>query len=134
MNFFKKIANINSLVKGFNGTYLMINELESNINNHYSTDYSEFEEDLYILSYLCRNVILDKMELYNWSMETSIIVPMISKKYITIIIAYQQTIGRIYALGERLSVLDNVNNILDKGDFYNKIDTTIPKHIKFMFS
>ena len=134
MKFFKKVTEFNNLAKGFNGVYQMINELEAKINNHYSTDYSEFEEDLFFLAYLSRNVILNRIEIYNWDMNSRIIVPMIYKGYSTLIFVYQETIGRIYVLSEKLLVSDEVNEILDKGNAYYEVDKIIPSHIKHMIT
>ena len=134
MKFFKKVTEFNNLAKGFNGVYQLINELEAKINNHYSTDYSEFEDDLFFLAYLSQNAILNRIEIYNWDMNSRIIVPMINKGYSTLIFVYQETIGRIYILSEKLLILDKVTEILDKGNAYYEIDKTIPSHIKHMIT
>jgi len=130
MKFFKKGIEFNNLAKGFNGTFVMINELETKIQHNYSNDYSEFEQDLLILAYLCRKEILDRMEEYNWSMGSPIIVPMMSKGRLTVTFAFQQTVGRLYSLAEKLLLSDEVNEILDKGNAYFEIDRAIPNHVK----
>lgn len=130
MNFFKKGIEFNNLAKGFNGTFVMINELETKIQHNYSDDYSEFEQDLLILAYLCRKEILDRMEEYNWSMGSPIIVPVMSKGRLTVTFAFQQTVGRLFSLAEKLSISDEVNEILDKGNAFFEIDRAIPNHVK----
>lgn len=130
MIFFKKGIEFNNLAKGFNGTFVMINELETKIQHSYSNDYSEFEQDLLILAYLCRKEILDRMEEYNWSMGSPIIVPMMSKGRLTVTFAFQQTVGRLYSLAEKLSLSDEINEVLDKGNAYFEIDRAIPNHVK----
>ena len=130
MKFFKKGIEYNKLAKGFNGTFVMINELEVNIENNYSSDYSEFEQDIFILAYLCRKEILDRMEEYNWAMASPIIVPMMSKGRLTLTLAFQQTVERIYKLAEIMGVSEEVNEILNKGNAYFEIDRAIPSNIK----
>ncbi|MDC9721878.1 MAG: hypothetical protein PSN34_03780 [Urechidicola sp.] len=130
MKFFKKGIEYNKLAKGFNGTFVMINELEVNIENNYSTDYSEFEQDILVLAYLSRKEILDRMEEYNWAMASPIVVPMMSKGRLTLTFAFQQTIGRLYKFAEIMGVSEEVNEILDKGNAYYEIDRAIPNHIK----
>jgi len=130
MKFFKKGIEYNKLARGFNGIFVMINELEVKIENNYSSDYSEFEQDVFILAFLCRKEILDRMEEYNWAMASPISVPMMSKGRLTLTFTYQQTIGRIYKYAEVIGVSEVVNDILDKGDAYFEIDRSIPNQIK----
>lgn len=130
MKFLKKGTEFNNLAKGFNGTFVMINELETKIRHNYSNDYSEYEQDLLILAYLCRKEILNRMEEYNWSMGSPIIVPMMSKGRLTVIFAFQQTVGRLYSLAEKLSLSVEVNEILDKGNAYFEIDRAVPNQVK----
>jgi len=130
MKFFKKGIEYNNLAKGFNGTFVMINELEVKIENNHSGDFSEFEQDIFILAYLCRKEILDRMEEYRWAMASPIAVPMMSKGKLTLTFAFQQTVGRVYMLAETMGVSDEINEILDKGNAYFEIDRAIPNHIK----
>lgn len=130
MKFFKKGIEYNKLAKGFNGTFVMINELEVKIENNYQNNFSELEQDIFILAYLCRKEILDRMEEYNWAMASPIVVPMMSKGRLTLTFAFQQTVGRIYKFAEIIGVSDEVNEILDKGNAYFEIDRAIPNHIK----
>ncbi|MFW6046616.1 MAG: hypothetical protein ACOCP4_02355 [Candidatus Woesearchaeota archaeon] len=130
MKFFKKGIEFKNLAKGFNGTFVMINELETKIQHNYSNDYSEYEQDLLILAYLCRKEILDRMEEYTWSMGSPIIVPMMSKGRLTVTFAFQQTVGPLYSLAEKLSLSYEVNEILDKGNAYFEIDRAIPNNVK----
>jgi len=111
----------------------MINELEVKIQRDYLSDDLDCEEELFLIAYLCRNEILDRMEEYGWAMASPIVVPMMSKGRLTLNFAFQQTIGRLYSIAEKLFLSDELNDILDKGDYYYKLDSSIPIHIKNIF-
>lgn len=134
MKFFKRGIEFNNLAKGFNGIYVLINELEVKIQNNYSSDYSEFEQDLMISAYLCRKEILDRMEEYHWEFASLIIVPLISKGRIPLTFAFQKTVGRLYSLAEKVSLSDKVKEILEKEDAFYEIDRSIPNQIKNMLN
>ena len=128
--FLKKGIEFNKMAKGFNGTFVMINELESNIDTSYSSDYSDLEQDLFFLAYICRREILDRLEEYNWSMTAPIIVPMMSRGRLTVASAFQKTIGRLYEMAEQLGISQRINDVLDKGTSYYEFDRAIPGHLK----
>ena len=125
IKFFKKGTEFKKLAEGFNGTYAMINEFEMQIaNNQFSV------EDLYIISYLIRREILDRIELYNWNMNTPIIIPLMSKGRLTLNFAFQQTVIRMHKIAESIDLYDEIIGILNKDDIYYEIENTIPSHIK----
>lgn len=126
--FFKKGREFNNLAKGFNGLFMMINELEVSINN--TSDYRELSETLLTIAYISRIDIIDRLEIYNWQMTTPISIPMMSKGRLTIVFAYQQTIGRLIHLSEITGYEETVNEILDKKDAFYQIESIIPNHIK----
>ena len=130
MNFLKRGLEYNRLAKIFNGTYVMINELEVKVKNNED----EIHQDFFILAYLCRKEIIDRMEEYNWSMSTPIVIQMMSKGRLTLLFAYQQTIGRLLILSNELGLSDEVQEILDKGNAYFEIDNALPLNIKNMLT
>lgn len=130
MKFLERGFEFNKLAKAFNSAFVMINEIEVKINSSHSSEYSDFEQDLFIMAYVCRRDMMDRMEKYGWIMTTPIVVPMISKGRLTLIFVYQQTIGRLVRFAELLNVSGEVNEILQKGDAYFKIDSIIPNQMK----
>lgn len=132
MKFLKRGFAFNKLAKGFSSIYLMINELEVKLKDDFVLDYSEFHQELYVIAYLCRKEILDRMEEYNWGMHFLISSPMISRSRITLTLAYQQTIGKVYTISEELGISERINEILEKGDAYYTVDKALPSHVKKM--
>jgi len=130
MKFLKKGIEFNNLAKGFNGTYIMINELEVKIKNHDEIDYSDFHEDFFIVAYLCRREIIDRLETYGWGMHSPLMIPMMSRGRVTLLFAYQQTVGRLMEIANTAYLSDEVRDILDKGETYYEIDRIIPPQIK----
>jgi hypothetical protein len=130
MTILQKGVEYSNLAQGFNATYIMINDLEIKIQNNSTDDYSELYEEIFFLSYLCRREILDRMETYNWDMVTPIIVPMISKNKLTLACVFQQTVLKLVALAEKTLLLEEVTEILEKGDLYFEIDDSIPDNLK----
>ncbi len=128
INFFKKGQEFNKIAKGFNGIYPMINELEVKIDS--SINESSLQQDLFVLAYLCRKEILDRMESNNWDMNTSIIVPFMSKGRITLTYAFNKTVLRLHKIAEDLEVYEIVIGILDRDDNFYEIENSIPIHIK----
>lgn len=130
MKIFKKGAEYNNLAKGFNGVYMMLNELEAKVRIHYGDDFSEFNEEVFIMAYLCKTQIMERLEEYGWSVTSPIIVPMISKGRVTVSFAIQQTVARLNDLAEQISMSDEVSEILDGGNLFHELQTIIPANIK----
>jgi len=123
--FFKKAKEYNKLAKGFNGAYAMINEVELKINE----DEYQLEQDLFIIAYIIRREVLDRIEKYNWHMNTPIIIPLMSRSRVTLNFAIQQTVLRLHKISEILNIQDVIIAILDKDDAYYEIEKEIPSHM-----
>jgi len=130
MNFLKKGFAYNKLAKGFNGLYVMINELEVKVNNNDD----ELHQDFFIIAYLCRKEVLDRIEEYNWNMGNPIVVPMMSKGQLTLMFAYQQTVGRLIRLANDSGLAKEIEEILEKGNAFYDIDNALPLNVKNMLN
>lgn len=130
MKLFKKGIEYNKLATNLNSTYIMLNEIEVKIKNSINNDFSDFEQDLYILAYLGRKQIIERIETYNWSMMSPIIVPMLSKGGVSLTFAFEQTIGRLQKFSEQIGFARIVNDILEKGKSYYEIERSIPLHMR----
>ena len=82
MKFFKKGIELNNLAKYFSMVYLQLNELELKIKN--AKDKESYLEDLFVLAYISRKEIIDRIEEYKWSWTTPIMMPPISKGFFQI--------------------------------------------------
>lgn len=124
MKFLKKGLEYNKLAKAFNGHYQMLQELIS------KSQHEDIGNDLFILSYIGRKEIIDRMEEYKWNMNGPIVVPMMPGDRKTIAFAFQQTIGKLIELGESEGYSEEVQEILDKGNLYFELDKSIPEFMK----
>jgi hypothetical protein len=126
MAFFKKGIAFNKLAKSLNSTYIMLNELEVKI----KANHEDSEQDSYILAYICRKEIIDRIEEYNWSMVSPIIVPMLSKRTVTLTFAFEQTVGRLQSFSEQIGVSKLVDDILEKGKSYYELERALPVQMR----
>jgi len=124
MNFIKRGLEYNKLAKAFNGYYQMIQPLVEKSN------YEDIRDDLFIIAFLARKEIIDRMEVINYKLTTRIVVPMMPGNNKTLEYAYLQTVGKLMTLGENQGYSDEVQDILDKGNLYFELENTIPSHLK----
>lgn len=125
MAFLEKGLEYNKLAKAFNSIYLMLQQLISKIEN----EPIEVVE-LYLLAYIGRKEIIDRMDKYNWDLYGPIVIPMMPGYKKTLSYAYQQTIGKIEDISEQEYCSDEVQEILNKGEFYYELDRNIPDEMK----
>ncbi len=121
MNFFKKGLEYNKLAQAFNGLYQMIQETIQ------KAQYNDVRDDLFAIAYVGRKEIIDRMDEYNWSLETSIVIPMMPGQRTTLLFAYQQTIGKLIELSEIEGYLNEIEEILDKGNLFFELSKTFSK-------
>lgn len=125
MGLLKSIRGINELAQAFNGVYQM---LQPFVNSQEIC----FQEDLFSIAYICRKEIIDRIDSCNFRMEALIIVPMISSTSVTILNAYQQTIGQLFAISAEKGYLEDVSEILEKGELYTTVENKIAESLRNM--
>lgn len=121
MKFFTKGLELNRLAKGFNGVKLMLMSID---------DGKIENETLYILAYISRREIIDRIERFKWNISNPIIVPSISTGRISIAFALQNTVSYIVTLAEETGNYYEIKEILDKGEMYYTIQDSLPSYIK----
>lgn len=126
MKFLKKGLEYNKLAQAFNGHYQMLQQLIP------KSQTEDVRDDIFLLAYIGRKEIIDRMEEYNWNMNGSIVIPMMPGHKKTLVFAFQQTIGKLMELGETEGYSEEVQEILDKGSLYFELDRTIPDFMKKM--
>lgn len=92
------------------------------------------KEELYILAYMCRKGIIDRISqntyMYNPNLMIAIPLGLIRFKRVAMFNALQMTIGKVKQLASHdVEVERVVEDILDKGDYYYKIEYLIPNDI-----
>lgn len=126
-NFLKTGIEFNNLAKSMNGMNVMMQELIPKIERSY--DHSEFTDDILVLAFIARKGVLDRMEQYNWSMNTKIIVPTIDNGRITLMYAFSQTIGKLKMIAAQLELTELVEEVMVKGDAYYQIESNLSSEI-----
>jgi len=125
MNFFKKGIEYHNMAKSINGLVPMIGQLERKLKN----GNAELTDEIYLLSYLGRKEILDRIAEYKWNLGTPIVVPALGGKS-TLLFAYQMTITKLMVMAEQIGLSSDVNDILGRGELYFELDKSIPNHLK----
>lgn len=121
---FKKIQEYSKLGQSMNSVSQMLNMLlEKHKGGHNSMD---LKEEIYIISYVARKGILDRMDEYKWSFEGPILVPVINSKNITLFQAYGDTISLIKSLSIELGFASEVESILNKETCYYEFERLFP--------
>lgn len=108
---FKKGIEFNKVAQALNASYILINELEYKRNNDLMDGSSE--ESFTLIAFVVRRDILNRINEYNWDMMTSIIVPAMSNRRITLMLAYTQVVDRLITMCEDTFFEDKIKAILD---------------------
>lgn len=128
VNIFKIGTEFNNLAKAFNGMNIMLKDLVYRVES--GEDKSELVEDIFILAYISKKGVFDRIETYKWTMDAKIIVPTIVNKRITLTYAIMNTIGILYQIAEKLNLSTEVQNIIDGGSLYQELDNNLPEGYK----
>lgn len=121
----KKIKEYSLLGHSMNSVAIMLNDLNKNYENR--SVYDNFKEDIYLIAYIARKGILDRLEEYEWNMEGPILVPAIMPKNISLFYAYSKTIILIKSFSVELNLNYEVENILNKGNGYYEFEQILPE-------
>jgi hypothetical protein len=120
----KKIQEYTKLAQSMNSVSQMLSMLlEKHKRGHNPMD---LKEEIYIISYVARKGILDRMDEYEWNLEGPILVPVINSKNITLFQAYSNTISLIKPLSIELGFSSEVESILKKENCYYEFESLFP--------
>jgi hypothetical protein len=120
----KKIQEYTKLGQSMNSVSQMLTML---LNKHKGGHNSmDLKEEIYIISYVARKGILDRMDEYEWNLEGPILVPVINSKNITLFHAYNNTISLIKSLSIELGFAPEVESILKKETCYYEFERLFP--------
>jgi len=126
--FFKPRTEYGKMAETMNSMYLKIQILIPKVEK--VSDINAFNEEVFILAYIARKGVLDRMEKNNWPWETYILVPSISRKVTTLFDAFAKTVGEIDHIAEQLDLTGIVNEIMEKGDAFYQLENSIPEAAK----
>jgi hypothetical protein len=121
----KKIKEYTLLGHSMNSVAIMLNDLMTKYDSRDDDD--DFKEEIYLIAYVARKGILDRLEKYEWSMEGPILVPSINPKNISLFYAYGKTILLIKSISIELNVNYEVENILKKENGYYELENVLPE-------
>jgi len=119
---FKKIKEYVNLGSAMETLNAELDQLKCQIEN--SSNSIEFSEEVVGLSFVIRNEILNRMDEYNWAIQGPIKVPSISSTNISLFKAYTIILTKIRSLALNIDqeTLELVNDVLEKGDTYCKLE------------
>lgn len=119
---FKKIKEYVKLGSAMDNLNSELDQLNFKVKNSYNT--IEFSEEVIGLSFILRREIINRMDEYNWVMQGPIKVPSISSTNISLFKAYTIISTKIRSLAHTIDseTFELVNDVLEKGDTYYKIE------------
>ena len=129
LNFLKAGIEYNNMAKSMNGMNVMLQEITRGIANSYDP-HGEFAEGLLTIAFVARRGVYDRLEKFNWPITGKIVVPTIDRAKITLAYALQQTVGKLHLIAAELDMTSEIEEIMDKGPLYHKLDNLLPEHAK----
>lgn len=125
-NHFDKGIEYNELAKCFNATYLMLQDVKNEMLQNSNP------QNLFLVCLLVRNEVLDRIEKYNWNMQTPIFIPMMPLQNKTLIGAVNMLMENVKTCGDYLECIEECYEILQKKEFYYTFNEKVPQNIKNM--
>ncbi|WP_316636117.1 hypothetical protein [uncultured Flavobacterium sp.] len=119
-NALTKIKEYSKLGHSMNSVSIMLATLKKTYENRGENE--TFGENLYVIAYVARKGILDRIDEYNWSMEGSILIPSINQKNISLFEAFTKTVSHLKAISSELNFANEVESILNKEQGYYKFE------------
>ncbi|MDR0823499.1 MAG: hypothetical protein LBN74_00270 [Prevotella sp.] len=124
--------DLNRVAIGMGKTIKLLLDLEPQINDR--SDVYEHKEYLYFIAYVCRVSILDRIENNSWiRVTTPIIIPLdlYRARKETIFTGLILTVDKVKKLAHAdFEISQNIESILEKGDFFYLIESIVPQIIK----
>lgn len=124
-NSLTKIKEYSKLGHSMNSVSIMIATLKKTYENRVENE--TFGENLYVIAYVARKGILDRIDEYNWSMEGPILIPSINQKNISLLEAFTKTISHLKAIAFELNFLSQVESILNKEQGYYDFENILSR-------
>lgn len=113
------------LAENAQGCYLLLQDVKTAISSG-----NNQPDHLLYSCYLMRNEILDRIEKYNWSLNTPIIVPMIPGQNKTLNIVLNILNQNINTCAKNISYNEECQEILNREEFYYEFESRIPPQAK----
>lgn len=129
MKLLKRGKEYKKLAKAFNSSFTMLNELNYKINKSSQEYCLEYKEKIFVISFITRRSIIERIKNYNWPKAGPIIIPFLSNRNVTLEFAFNQLFEIITEIAKKMKLENEVNNILDKQDNYYEIEKIVPDHI-----
>lgn len=124
--------DLNRIAIGMGKTIKLLSDLEPQINNSY--DVYEHKEDLYVIAYVCRVAILDRIENNSWILVTTpITIPMglFRTRKETIFTGLMLTVEKVKKIASINSeISQDIESILEKKSFFYEFENALPTNFK----
>lgn len=119
--------DINKMATAIGKAIAFLNEIECRIESKY--DIYEQKEGFYLVAYICKVGILERIEKNNWSMNTPIYIPtgLFKSRRETITMSLNLTLGKLMKMiKDDYIVNEYINEILSRGDLFYEFEKTLP--------
>lgn len=134
MGFFNKLFNS---TKDYNRIANAVSNVKVMLDNVEYNDETDMDAFL-IIAWICRVGVIDVIEKNNWPMAYRLFIPINGHHTrMTLNEAYMMSVGRLSIKAGELGnnkIKDAIMNILDKGEWFYKIDQQIPESKKAIFT
>lgn len=124
LNFLKKGKEFNKMAMIMNQMNSILTDMLLRLENGNVND--DDREVLFSVAFMGVRGVDDRMEKYDWGMESKIIIPSINSGFINLMYGYQQIISKMFSASELLGVTDIVNQISDKKEAYYELERELP--------
>ncbi len=123
-NIFKTGKEFNKMAMIMNQMNVILTDMELRLA---LADIKEDDREvLFSVAFMGTKGVDDRMEKYNWGIESKIIIPSINSGYINLMYGYQQILGKMFSVSELLGVTDIVTQITDKQEAYYELEREFP--------
>lgn len=126
--FFKGMKDFSFMSNSFELAHQLLQEIMPQI--EHSVNRSNFYESFIVLAYICRAGILDRFEKHEWPLTSSILVPSISNKNVTIFVAISKTVSVVQEISSILGIHEEVADVMSKGESFYVLERKISAELK----
>lgn len=127
MKLFKSGLDLNKVAKTLDTINLMLKEITPKIDNSY--DNSQFAGEVFMVAYAFRKNVIDIIDDNNWGINVKIMVSSFESRRISLTDIYTKIYNSIIRISELTDCYSEVENILEKGNYYYEFESVLPKEV-----
>jgi hypothetical protein len=132
-DFIKKGVEFNKLAQSFNAIYLAMIGLSVKLErckNNYDFFKEENKEEILILLYIAKKGVINRLDSYNWDLESKISIPAFGASRVTIGFAWSKTITKLTMMVSLLGLEKEMQEINSGGELFYSMERMFPEKLK----